>query len=250
MTQAKSNRHDSPHIKRSPPKRSPPKRTRGGTQPLPLSRDDIVRAALPVLERVGIDGLTVRSVADELGISSPAMYHYFPGREALIDRLCEQVTAQIDVRVAPDTPWDDAIVQVLSNLDRSFARYHGVAARVLPSHKPSPAADHISSTVYALIRKGGFQPDDAEQVLLALQYLLGGRMLGKPARWGAKRAPTDSLERSIRWLLTGAQQAVTPTVTTPTMPTPSTRNHSTRNHSTSTHSTSTSSGADARETDR
>jgi TetR/AcrR family tetracycline transcriptional repressor len=206
MAQAKSNRQTSP-----PPKRSPPKRNRGGTQPLPLSRDDIVRAALPVLERVGIDGLTVRSVADELGISSPAMYHYFPGREALIDRLCEQVTAEIDVRVAPGMPWDDAIVRVLSNLDRGFARYHGVAARVLPSHKPSPAADRISSTVYGLILDGGFRPNDAEEVLLALQYLLGGRMLGKPARWGAKQAPDDSLERSIRWLLAGATTATTAT---------------------------------------
>lgn len=108
------------------------------------------------------------------------------------------------MRVEPDTPWDDAIVQVLSNMDRTFARYPGVAERVLPSHKPSPAADRISSTVYQLIGDGGFPPNEAEEVLLALQYLLGGWMLGKPARRGAKRAPTDALERSIRWLLTGA----------------------------------------------
>jgi len=204
MTQAKSNRQTSP-----PTKRSPTKRSRGGTQPLPLSRDDILRAALPVLARVGIEGLTVRSVADELGISSPAMYHYFPGRDALVDRLCEQVTAEIDVRVAPDTPWDDAIVLVLSNMDRTFARYPGVAARVLPSRKPSPAADHITSTVYHLIRGGGFQPNDAEAVLLALQYLLGGWLLGKPALRGAERAPIDSLERSVRWLLAGAAHGPT-----------------------------------------
>ena len=197
MTQPTSNRQAAP---------APARRSRGGTQPLPLSRDDIMRAALPLLERDGVDALTVRAVADELGISSPAVYHYFTNRDALIDRLCEQVTAEVDVAVAPATAWDDGIVQVLLNMDRTFARYPGVAARVLSSRKPSAAADRITGTVYRLIVDGGFADDDAEALLAALQYVFGGWLLGKPGRRGAQRASADSLERSIRWLLAGADR--------------------------------------------
>jgi TetR/AcrR family tetracycline transcriptional repressor len=195
MTQPTSNRQAAP---------TPVKRSRGGTQPLPLSRNDIVRAALPLLERTGVDGLTVRAVADELGISSPAVYHYFANRDALIDRLCEQVAAEVDVAVTPGTPWDDGIVQVLLSMDRAFARYPGVAARVLPSRKPSAAADRITQAVHTLILDGGFAADHAAAVLASLQYVFGGWLLGKPGRRGAERAPADSLERSIRWLLAGA----------------------------------------------
>lgn len=195
MSQPTSNRQARP---------TPIKRSRGGTQPLPLSRDDIVRAALPLLERAGVDGLTVRSVAHELGISSPAVYHYFSGRDDLIDRLCEQVAAEVDLAIAPVTAWDDGIVQVLVNMDRTFARYPGVAARVLPSRKPSGAADRISRTVHQLIRDGGFTSDQADAVLASLQYVFGGWLLGKPTHRGAGRAGADSLERSIRWLLAGA----------------------------------------------
>src|SRR5215218_10232659 len=104
------------------------KRSRGGTQPLPLTRDEILRAALPLLGRDGVESLTVRSVADQLGITSPAVYHYFDGRDDLVDRLCELVAAQVVIDVAPGTAWDDAIVQIVLNMDRTFARYHGVAA--------------------------------------------------------------------------------------------------------------------------
>lgn len=195
MTQPTSNRQAGP---------APVKRSRGGTQPTPLSRGDIVRAALPLLARDGVDALTIRSIADELGISSPAVYHYFPGRDALLDRLCEQVAAEVDVSVAPGTAWDDGVVQVLLDMDRAFARYPGVAARVLATRKPSAAADRITDSVYRLICEGGFETDQAEAVLAALQHLVGGWMLGKPGRRGRTRGSADSLERSIRWLLAGA----------------------------------------------
>ena len=182
----------------------PVKRSRGGTQPVPLTRDDIVRAALSLLERDGVDAFTVRAVAEELGVSSPAVYHYFSGRDDLIDRLCEQVAAEVDVTIEPGTAWDDGIVQVLFNMDRTFARYPGVAARVLPSRKPSAAADRISCTVHQLILDGGYGPGDAEELLVALQYLFGGWLLGKPTRRGNGPAPVDALERSVRWLLAGA----------------------------------------------
>lgn len=194
-TQPTSNRQVAP---------TPVKRSRGGTQPTPLSRDDVVRAALPLLARHGVDGLTVRAVADELGVSGPAVYHYFTGRDALLDRLCEQVAAEVEVTVAPGTAWDDGIVQVLLDMDRAFARYPGVAARVLPSRKPSAAADRITDSVYRMICDGGVAPEDAEAVLASLQDLVGGWLLGKPDRRGTARASADSLERSIRWLLAGA----------------------------------------------
>lgn len=180
------------------------KRSRGGTQPLPLSREDLVRATLVVLEHNGVDGLTVRAVAEQLGISSPAVYHYFPGREALIDRLCEEVAAEVDVNIPAGIAWDDAIVRILLNMDDTFARYPGVAARVLAIRKPSSAADRITTAVHQSILDGGFQAEQAEQMLLAVHYVFGGWLLGRPARRGAPLAGTDSLEQAIRWLIAGA----------------------------------------------
>jgi AcrR family transcriptional regulator len=179
------------------------KRSRGGTQPLPLTRDDILRAALPLLARTGVDGLRVRSVADELGISSPAVYHYFSGRDDLIDRLCERVAAEVELTVDPSTAWDDAIVTVLLNMDRTFARYPGVAARVLPGHGYSPAADRIAETVYGMILDGGLPPDRARDLLAALHFQFGGWLLGRPPLQRGRATEPALLERCIRSLLRG-----------------------------------------------
>ena len=54
----------------------PFKRRRGGTQPLPLSRDEILAIALPLLARDGVDGLTLRAVAERIvaaDIRSPSL---------------------------------------------------------------------------------------------------------------------------------------------------------------------------------
>lgn len=181
----------------------PPKRSRGGTQPLPLTRDDIVRAALPLLARDGVDGLTVRSVAAELGISAPAVYHYFSSRDDLIDRLCERVAADVDLTIGPATPWDDAIVGVMLNMDRTFRRYQGVAARVLPVPPHSPAANELSATVYRLIVEGGFEPEHAEELLAALHFLFGGWLLGQRPMLTQRTTEPAVLERSVRALLRG-----------------------------------------------
>ena len=181
----------------------PIRRSRGGTQPLPLTRTDIVDAAMPLLADLGVDGLTVKAVADALGITSPAVYHYVDGRDDLIDRLCERVAAEVNRNVAmllrPDVAWDDGVVAVLMEMDRTFARYPGVAARVLPTHRASPAEAESTDTVRRLLGDGGFDDARADEVLAALQYLFAG--------WLLRPHETDRavLGRSIRWLLRGAQ---------------------------------------------
>ena len=181
----------------------PIKRTRGGTQPLPLTRSDILDAAMPLLAAHGVDALTVKAVADELGISSPAVYHYVSNRDDLLDRLCERVAAEVNRNVAnelePEMAWNDGVVAVLLEMDRTFARYPGVAARVLPTRRPSRAEAESTETVRRFLLQGGFDETTADELLAALQHLFGG--------WLLDARPTDPavLERSIRWLLKGAQ---------------------------------------------
>jgi TetR/AcrR family transcriptional regulator, tetracycline repressor protein len=189
---------------RHPAEQGPSRRRRGGIQPLPLSRDDILAAALPLLERDGVDALTVRSVAEELGISSPAIYHYFLNRDDLVDRLCERVAATVDLTVDPATPWDDAVVAVIADMGHTFAQYPGVGSRVLTTSRPSPAAERMDATVLRLLSAGGFSPEKADDLLSALRLLFAGWLLGT-ARTVASRAPAPGLLKgSVRWLLRGS----------------------------------------------
>ena len=195
----------------STPRRSPlapaaVKRSRGGTQPLPLTRAEILAAALPILERHGFEAFTLRSVAEHLGITDPAVYHYFAGRDDLVDNLCEMVEAQVVVDVSPGTAWDDAIVEIVLNMERTFARYPGVAARLQGKRRPSAARNRISSAVHMHLLAGGFAPDRAEDLHSGVHWLVGGWLLGQRPMSGVRKADQAVLERSIRWLLHGAAE--------------------------------------------
>jgi AcrR family transcriptional regulator len=181
---------------------TPVKRRRGGTQPLPLSRDDILAAALPLLARDGVDGLTLRAVADQIGTSSAALYHYFSGRDDLIDRLCELVAAQVDVTVDASAPWDDGVVAVLSSMQRTFAEYPGVGTRVLTTRRPSPVADRIASVVRERLLVGGLDDAAADRLLTALRVYFAGWLLGPP-RAEPRALDPELLEQSVRWLMHG-----------------------------------------------
>jgi AcrR family transcriptional regulator len=183
------------------------KRSRGGTQPDPLSRADILDATMPLVAEHGIDGVSLRMVADALGISSPALYHYFSGRDDLLDRCCERVAAEVDLTVDPTARWDDAIVAVILNMHRAFARYPGVAARVLPAQRPSRAADRISGVVYELALGAGYSPDAAEDLLAAMRVVFGGWLLGRRSGLSDRTTEPALLERIIRWTIAGFAQA-------------------------------------------
>ena len=56
-----------------------------------LDRPTVVRAALRLLDRVGIDGLTVRKLAAELDVEAPALYWHFKNKEELLDEMATTV---------------------------------------------------------------------------------------------------------------------------------------------------------------
>jgi AcrR family transcriptional regulator len=59
-----------------------------------LEREAVVRTALAVLEEVGLEGLTVRRIAAELGVKAPALYWHFKNKQELLDHMAGAVFAE------------------------------------------------------------------------------------------------------------------------------------------------------------
>src|SRR5207253_7538085 len=56
-----------------------------------LDRQTVARAALRLLDRAGLDGLTVRKLAGELGVQAPALYWHFRNKEELLEEMATTV---------------------------------------------------------------------------------------------------------------------------------------------------------------
>jgi TetR/AcrR family transcriptional regulator, tetracycline repressor protein len=76
------------------------------TAPAPrLTKDAVVDQALELAERNGLDALTIRKLATELGVTPMALYWHFRSKEELLGGLVERVWSEIDVDVDPAAPW-------------------------------------------------------------------------------------------------------------------------------------------------
>jgi AcrR family transcriptional regulator len=59
-----------------------------------LQPNTVIRAALDLLNEVGVDGLTTRKLAERLGVQQPALYWHFRNKRALLDALAEAMLAR------------------------------------------------------------------------------------------------------------------------------------------------------------
>jgi TetR/AcrR family transcriptional regulator, tetracycline repressor protein len=183
-------------------------RKRGGTQPSPLTIDDVIDAALRVAARGDIDDVTIKALADELGVTSPAIYHYVRGREEIVRRVCERVAALVPLGSRPGLGWDEQIVAIMLDMHEAFARYPGVGVLALSLGGPAPAAEQMAVRMIAILRDAGFSRRDATHAVTALYFYFSGWLLGRPPflPGGARSQPRMTprlLAEGTRYVLAG-----------------------------------------------
>jgi len=136
------------------------------TEPKPqaepaLDQPQIVQAALGLLDEVGFDGLTMRSLANKLGIKAASLYWHVRGKQDLLSLLAEEICAPMR---EPDRalPWHTQI-DVLANEYRRVLLAHRDAARVLAS-SGGPSGSHrlrLTEIMLRTLLDAGFGHKDA-----------------------------------------------------------------------------------------
>lgn len=116
-----------------------------------LSLDRIVRAAIELADAEGLDGLSMRKVAERLGFTTMSLYRHVPGRAQLIDLMLDAAIGQAAPPVATEDGWR-ARLESCARRGWELRRRHPWMAEVRGSrHLPGPhgvaAYDHMLSTV-------------------------------------------------------------------------------------------------------
>jgi len=143
---------------------------------VPISRNDVVRAAIEVLDDEGLAGLTLRGVAARLGISAPTLYWHVKDKRHLLDLIADQVMAEApDSRRAPregESIWD--WLAESTRASRALLLAHRDSVLVVAGNRPTEVAlPGIERTLRVLVH-AGLEPGEAVRVLTALgSFLLG-----------------------------------------------------------------------------
>ena len=125
-----------------------------------LSREAIVAAALKVLRAEGIDALSMRRVATELGTGAASLYAHVAHKEELLDLVLDEVLGEIELPDPDAVHWRERITALWTDSRAALAR-NGDIARVLLGRIPlGPNSLRIAETTMAILRAGGV-PDQA-----------------------------------------------------------------------------------------
>jgi AcrR family transcriptional regulator len=143
------------------------------TRRIPLSRDRVLRAAVALADDVGIEALSMRRLAQELGVVPMALYKHVAGKEELLDGMVDALVSEIDPPV-PGAGWKDAVrLRVLSA--RAALLRHPWARQVLESRtNKTPAVLGYMDSFIGMFLAGGFSVDLTHHVM----HALGSRMWG------------------------------------------------------------------------
>lgn len=140
-----------------------------------LSRQDIARAGLRLLNEVGLAGLTLRLIAQELGVKAPALYWHLKNKQELLDEMATQMyrDAAPDLRkIDEDLGWAELLparTRVLRKLMLSYTDGAKVFSGTFFTDPTLPNED----MTYELV-EAGFDPGKAERALFTLySYVVG-----------------------------------------------------------------------------
>ncbi|MYZ37549.1 MULTISPECIES: TetR/AcrR family transcriptional regulator [unclassified Streptomyces] len=106
-----------------------PERSGRGPKPA-FSRADIAAAAVRVADAGGIDAVTMRHVAAELGCGTMSLYNYVPRKEDLYELMADRVAGEYDLPEKPSGDWR-ADLTALAHRARAMMRAHPWMARLM-----------------------------------------------------------------------------------------------------------------------
>ncbi len=149
----------------------------------------MVAAAVALLDADGVEGLSMRRLAERLGVTAAALYWHVRDKQELIDLVAEAIVAGIDLP-APGTPWRDALLG-MARSSRRVTLSHRDGARVLVLS--IPRGEHrlaLIETLFETLRAAGCPPSEIPALNSALNSFLTGSLLEESMSPEQNAAPT------------------------------------------------------------
>jgi AcrR family transcriptional regulator len=171
-----------------------------------LSRERIVDAAIRIIDRDGIEGLSMRALGRECEVEAMSLYRYVTNKDELLDAVQEGIVAQMRL-AAKGRSWLDT----LEAAAREFRRVLAEHPRAIPLFvRPAATAGALAALeqVWRVLVKAGFSELDALRAFQALLAFIVGQALWQFPPDG-ERPADDEFEFGLELMLLGLERKLT-----------------------------------------
>jgi AcrR family transcriptional regulator len=154
-----------------------PRRNRG--ERAGITRAQVLTTALALVDRDGLAALSMRRLADELGVEAMTLYHHVANKDALLDGLVERLLD--DASAIPDSDWPDALRTYAWALRAALLRHPAVLPLALSRPARTPAVLSVVERSLELLTRSGFTLGDALHLVNALTVFAVGHATAEVA---------------------------------------------------------------------
>jgi TetR/AcrR family tetracycline transcriptional repressor len=148
-----------------------------------LDRKRIVGEAVTLLDADGLDGVTLRKLAQRLGVQAPTLYWHLPNKAALVTAIAEEILEQQFPATAlvppgPDQGWQDWLSGLAQRLRHALLA-HPDGARVVSASHLSLKMAAISELAMSTLAARGLSLQRARLLVLTVEHFTIGHVLAE-----------------------------------------------------------------------
>lgn len=155
-----------------------------------LTPERVIDGAVRLADRIGVDALTIRKLADEIDVKPMTIYHHVPNKEAILDGMVDAVFAEIDLPPA-DVGWRDAMTRRCRSMRAVLADHPWASPLMENRTSPGPATLTHHDAVLGCLRRAGFSLRNTAHAYAIIDAFLYGFALQEatlPATGGEEMA--------------------------------------------------------------
>lgn len=156
-----------------------------------LNRQRVVAAALVIVDRDGVDGLTMRALGRQLGVDPMAAYYHLPNKDAILSGVVEAVWAELELPEPSADAWQSQLRRVAHSINETLARHPNALAIMATRPNLSAPGFRVVDHILGILHDAGLPAKEAlEFVNAAGEFLLGHAL-------AASGGPQDAGDREL-----------------------------------------------------
>jgi len=141
-----------------------------------LTENEIMDAALDLLDEGGVNAASVRGIAAKVGVAPNAVYTYFPDKAAVVKAIVEHLLGQVDLAVFSDrnVPWRQRIESLALELRDRLTAHPGAVNLMIGGPMDGPRALALNERLMEMLQDSGLDAQEAARAsYLLIVYVFG-----------------------------------------------------------------------------
>jgi AcrR family transcriptional regulator len=140
---------------------------------IPLSKQRVLRAAVALADQGGVRSLSMRKLAQQLGVEAMSLYHHVANKDDILDGIVDVVFSEIDLP-SSEAEWKAAMRQRAISAREALLRHPWATGLMESRSTPGPATLRHHDAVLGILRTAGFSIELAAHAFSVLDSYIYG----------------------------------------------------------------------------